>query len=103
MMSDSEEMVSTPQMSIAIPPAGCCAGASAFSKAEYRRYCRATGSEYSIAPISSAPTTFGDGNSTANVDRLRSTGTAVNRGHRSALEFSFSFKAHITLDADTRL
>jgi hypothetical protein len=76
----------------------CCTGASVCSEAEYRRYCRATGNEYSIAPHSSASVKFGNSNGSSNAGRLRSIGKAVIHGYLPDIDVAFSFKAHIMPD-----
>jgi hypothetical protein len=81
----------------------CCTIASVCSDAEYRRYCRATGNEYSIAPHSSASVKFGKSNGSSKAGRLRSMGKAVIRGYLPDLDIAFSFKAHIMPDTDTPL
>jgi hypothetical protein len=68
----------------------CCTGASLCSEAEYRRYCRATGNKYSIAPHSSASVKFGNSNGSSNAGRLRSIGKAVIRGKIQLIERDIS-------------
>jgi hypothetical protein len=81
----------------------CCNGASVCSEAEYRRYCRATGNEYSIAPHSSVSVKFANSNGSSNAGRLRSIGKEVIRGYLPGIDVAFSFKAHIMPDTDTPL
>jgi hypothetical protein len=73
------------------------------SEAEYRRYCRASANEYSIAPHSSASVKFGNSNGSSNAGRLRSIGKAVIHGYLPDIDVAFSFKAHVMPDTDTPL
>jgi hypothetical protein len=78
----------------------CCTGASVCSEVEYRRYCRATGNEYSIAPHSSASVKFGN-----RIIECRSSAFNRQSSHPRlpSRYVAFSFMAHIIPDTDTPL